>query len=275
MGRKYKYGFLGAGNMGGAMIGGLIKSGLSEKSQILASVHSEASQKRVADAYGIAVTLSNREVAENCDILILAVKPYQFPDVLPEVSEVLEADQIVVSVAAGKTLSDIDTGLLSMKVAGKLKVARVMPNTPALVGEGMSAVAFNDRFEEEEKKAVMDIFSSFGKAEEVPEAMIDVVIGVSGSSPAFIYMLIEAMADEAVVYGMPRKQAYTFAAQSVLGSAKMVLETGKHPGALKDDVCSPGGTTIAGVAALEGAGFRGAIMEGIAAAIDKAKDMSR
>ena len=137
----------------------------------------------------------------------------------------------------------------------------------------MSAVSFNDRFSEKEKEAVMAIFRSFGKAEEVPESMMDVVTGVSGSSPAFIYMLIEAMADEAVLHGMPRKQAYTFAAQSVLGSAKMVLETGKHPGALKDDVCSPGGTTIEGVAALEAAGFRNAIMEGIGAAIEKSESM--
>ncbi len=275
MARKYRYGFLGAGNMGGAMIGGLLKSGLAEKNQIIASVHTESSQKRVADGFGIAVTLSNREVAENSDILVLAIKPYQFPEALPEITEVLEPDQIVVSVAAGKSLSDIDTALLSMNVAGKLKVARVMPNTPAMVGEGMSAVSFNDRFTVDEKQKVMAIFSSFGKAEEVPESMMDVVTGVSGSSPAFIYMLIEAMADEAVLHGMPRKQAYTFAAQSVLGSAKMVLETGKHPGALKDDVCSPGGTTIEGVAALEAAGFRNAIMEGIDAAITKSEAMGK
>ena len=236
--RKYKYGFIGAGNMGGAMIGGLLKSGLAGKDDIIASVHTTESKRRIEEEFGIASTISNSEAAGQSDILILAVKPAQLSAVFPEISGDLEPDQIVVSVAAGKSLSDIDTGLVSVKVAGQLKVARVMPNTPALVGEAMSAVSFNDRFSEKEKEAVMAIFRSFGKAEEVPESMMDVVTGVSGSSPAFIYMLIEAMADEAVLHGMPRKQAYTFAAQSVLGSAKMVLETGKHPGALKDDVCS-------------------------------------
>lgn len=275
MSRKYKYGFLGAGNMGGAMIGGLLKSGLAAKGDIIASVHTTESKRRIEEEFGITSTISNAEAAGQSDIIILAVKPYQLSTVFPEISGVLEPDQIVVSVAAGKSLSDIDTGLVSVKVAGQLKVARVMPNTPALVGEAMSAVSFNDRFTDEEKETVMAIFRSFGKAEEVPETMMDVVTGVSGSSPAFIYMLIEAMADEAVLHGMPRKQAYTFAAQSVLGSAKMVLETGKHPGALKDDVCSPGGTTIEGVAALEAAGFRSAIMDGIDAAISKSEAMSR
>lgn len=148
-----------------------------------------------------------------------------------------------------------------------------MPNTPAAVGEAMSGVCFNENFSADDKEKVMAIFNSFGKAVEVKESMMDTVIGISGSSPAFIYMLIEAMADEAVVYGMPRKDAYIFAAQSVLGTAKMVLETGKHPGELKDAVCSPGGTTIAGVEALEDAGFRSDIMKGIKAAIEKAKSM--
>jgi pyrroline-5-carboxylate reductase len=184
-------------------------------------------------------------------------------------------DQIVISVAAGKTLSMIETALMSINVAGKLKVVRAMPNTPALVGEAMTAITPNANLNEEDIAKVKALFESFGQVEVVPESMMNAVIGVSGSSPAFIYMLIEAMADAAVVEGMPRAQAYKFAAQSVLGSAKMVLETGMHPGALKDAVCSPGGTTIAGVEALEQCGFRGTVMEGIRATVAKAEEMSK
>ena len=274
MGRKYRYGFIGAGNMGSAMIGGVLKSGLAGKDEIIASVKTTESKRRIEETFGIAATISNGEEASQSDVIILAVKPAMFEAVLPEVREVLAADQIVVSVAAGKTITDIETACQSMAVAGRLKVARVMPNTPATVGEAMSAVSFNSHFSDEEKETVLSLFRSFGRAEEVPENLMSVVTGVSGSSPAFIYMLIEAMADAAVLYGMPRSQAYVFAAQSVLGSAKMVLETGQHPGALKDAVCSPGGTTIEGVAALEDAGFRSAVIAGMSAAVDKAESMA-
>ena len=203
------------------------------------------------------------------------MKPAQLSDILPDIRESLDAESIVVSVAAGKSISEIDNALLSMEVAGKLKVARAMPNTPAAVGEAMSAVCFNDRFSDEEKGEVLSIFRSFGVAEEVDEGLMDTVTGLSGSSPAFIYMLIEAMADEAVRHGMKRDKAYTFAAQAVKGSAEMVLKTKKHPGELKDQVTSPGGTTIEGIHALEEKGFRKAIMEGINASIVRSKEMSQ
>ena len=152
-----------------------------------------------------------------------------------------------------------------------MRLVRTMPNTPAFVGEAMAALCPNKMVTEEDLAAVKTIFESFGKASVVPENMIDVVTGVSGSSPAYVFMFIEALADAAVLEGMPRAQAYEFAAQAVLGSAKLVLESGKHPGELKDMVCSPGGTTIEAVRVLEDSGFRGAVIEATKACIDKAR----
>ena len=155
----------------------------------------------------------------------------------------------------------------------KVKVVKAMPNTPALVLEAMSAVSFNDLIEEVEKEEILKIFSGFGKVEVVKEELMDAVTAVSGSSPAYVYMMIEAMADAAVLGGMPRTQAYEFAAQAVYGSAKLVLESGKHPGELKDMVCSPGGTTIEGVRILEEKGMRGAVMDALLATVEKSKKL--
>ena len=274
MSKNYKYGFIGAGNMGSAMISGILEGGLAEKKDITFVTASSRSAKNIEDRFGIEASKDATALASNSSVIILAVKPKQLDDVLPEIRESLDADSIVISVAAGKSISDIDSALLSIAVAGKLKVARAMPNTPAAVGEAMSAVCFNDRFEDTEKEEVLSVFRSFGKAEEVDEGLMDTVTGLSGSSPAFIYMLIEAMADEAVKCGMKRESAYTFAAQTVKGAADMVLKTGKHPGELKDQVTSPGGTTIAGVLALEKNGFRSAVTEGIDAAVKRSMELS-
>ena len=273
MKRDYKVGFIGCGNMGSAMIGGILKNGLAGKREIIASCKSEATKERISKELGITVTLDSAEVAQKADVVFLAIKPYQFDAVLPQINGKLEGDQIVISVAAGKTLSMIETALMSIDVAGKLKVVRAMPNTPALVGEAMTAITPNANLNEEDIAKVKALFESFGQVEVVPESMMNAVIGVSGSSPAFIYMLIEAMADAAVVEGMPRAQAYKFAAQAVLGSAKMVLETGEHPGVLKDNVCSPGGTTIEAVATLEALGFRNAVIEAERVCIDKSREL--
>ena len=155
----------------------------------------------------------------------------------------------------------------------EVKIVRVMPNTPALVGEGMSGLCCNEYVTEEEFDLVHKIFESFGKAEKITENLMDAVVGVSGSGPAYVYMFIEAMADAAVAQGLPRKQAYKFAAKAVMGSAKMVLETGKHPGELKDMVCSPAGTTIEAVKVLEAAGFRSALMEAMEVCAEKSRNM--
>ena len=223
-----KIGFIGAGNMAGAIIGGIIKSNLVESQNVIASAKTMTNLNKLKDEYNINVTLDAREVVKNSDIVFMAVKPNIFDGVLEGVKDLIGDEKIVVSIAAGKSISSMENIIGDDK-----KIIRTMPNTPALVNEGMSALCPNKNIEDEELKIVKGIFDSFGKSEVVGEYLIDSVIGVSGSSPAYVFMFIEAMADAAVVGGMPRKQAYNFAAQSVLGAAKMVLESGKHPGEIQ------------------------------------------
>ena len=263
-----KIGFIGAGNMAGAIIGGIVKSNLVKSENVIASAKTMANLERLQQEYNISVTLDSKEVVKNSDIVFMAVKPNIFDGVLEGVADLIDDKKIVVSIAAGKSIEAIENIIGADK-----KIVRTMPNTPALVNEGMSALCPNKNIEDEELKIVKDIFDSFGKSEVVGEYLIDAVIGVSGSSPAYVFMFIEAMADAAVAQGMPRKQAYQFAAQSVLGSAKMVLETGMHPGELKDMVCSPAGTTIEGVRILEQKGFRSAVFEALNGAAEKGKKM--
>lgn len=187
---------------------------------------------------------------------------------LPEIRGVLRKEALIVSIAAGKTIADIE-GLLSADI----KLVRCMPNTPALVGEGCTGACRNGHVSDEEMEVCMKLLRSFGVAEEVPERLINAVAGVSGCSPAYVFQFLEALADGAVLAGMPRKQAYTFAAQAVLGSAKLMLETGKHPGELKDMVTSPAGTTIEGVRVLEEKGFRGAVIDAVKASVEKSENM--
>ena len=260
-------GFIGAGNMGSAMIGGILDASLVTTSQIIASAHSPETLDKIRTKFSIETTQSNEVVAERSDILFLAVKPNKFAEVLPQIKDHLKPDCIVVSIAAGQPISNIEA------ILGKIKLVRAMPNTPALVGAAMSALCPNDKVTAEEVKLIESLFNSFGRAEVVPESMMDAVVGVSGSSPAYVYMFIEAMADAAVADGMPRTQAYKFAAQSVFGAAKMVLETGKHPGELKDMVCSPAGTTIEAVRVLEEKGLRSAVIEAMKVCADKSRKM--
>ncbi|MBQ8041411.1 MAG: pyrroline-5-carboxylate reductase [Lachnospiraceae bacterium] len=262
-------GFIGAGNMGGAMIGGICNSGLILPNQIIASDYFDTALEKLHSAYGIRTTHSNEEVASTSDILFLAIKPNKFAEVLPAIASCIKSDGIVVSIAAGQSIGSVEFLLGSDK-----KIVRAMPNTTALVSESMSALCCNLHVSDSELAMVKQLFECFGKAEIVTENMIDAVVGVSGSSPAYVYMFIEAMADAAVADGMPRAMAYKFAAQSVLGAAKMVLETGRHPGDLKDMVCSPGGTTIEAVASLEACGFRNAVITAQRACVQKSKDMT-
>lgn len=264
------YGFIGCGNMAKAMIGGIVSTGLANGSSVYASNPSSPSLEEMHAAYGVQTSHDNTVPAKNADILVLSVKPHFYESVISEIRDCLSKDTIVVMIAAGQTISVNES-----RFGKPVKLVRVMPNTPALVGEAMSAVTFNDQLTEEDKAAVLKMLCSFGKAEEVPESLMDAVTGVSGSSPAYVYLFIEAMADAAVLHGMPRAKAYTFAAQSVLGAAKMVLETGSHPGALKDNVCSPGGTTIEAVAALERSGMRAAVIDAIDTCVKKSKAMSK
>ena len=265
-----KIGFIGCGNMGQAMIGGIVKSGLVPPEQVYAADPSEQNLNHVQKEYGICVTQDTLVPAKKCDILVLSVKPYLYADVIEEIRDTVKQDVVIVMIAAGQTIA-----VNEARFGRNIKIVRAMPNTPALVGEGMAALCANSYVTDEEKNEVREIFESFGKAEFVAENMMDVVAGVSGSSPAYVYMFIEALADGAVLQGMPRQQAYTFAAQAVLGSARMVLETGMHPGALKDMVCSPGGTTIEAVASLEQDGLRAAVIRAVDVCTEKSKAMSK
>ena len=263
-----KIGFIGCGNMGSAMIGGILKKGIFEKNEIIVSNLTEEGSRRSKEKLGVVTTLDNCEVVKNANIVILAVKPQFYEEVIGEVKGCLTPEHMIVGIAPGKTLA-----WLEEKCEQPLKVVRLMPNTPAQVGEGMTGACANERVTQEDLAQILTITNSFGRTEVVPERMMDAVGAVSGCSPAYVFMFIEAMADAAVADGMPRTQAYKFAAQAVLGSAKMVLETGKHPGELKDMVCSPGGTTIEAVRVLEEKGMRSAVIEASRACVKKARDM--
>lgn len=263
-----KLGFIGTGNMATAIMGGIIKQGKIKAEEIIGSDLSEQGRERVKDAYGICVTADNLEVASKADIIVLSVKPQFYLAVIDEIKDAIQEEQIVITIAPGKTLA-----WLEEQFGKNVKIVRTMPNTPAMVGEGMTAACANAYVTKEELEEVVDILSSFGKTEVVSEHLMDVVVSTSGSSPAYVFMMIEAMADAAVADGMPRAQAYKFAAQAVLGSAKMVLETGKHPGELKDMVCSPGGTTIEAVRILEAKGFRSSIIKAMKACAEMSKNM--
>lgn len=263
-----KIGFIGCGNMASAMIGGILKKGIFTKEEIIVSNLTEEGSRRSKEKLGVMTTRENRQVAESAKIVVLAVKPQFYEEVLNEIKDVLTKEHILVGIAPGKTLS-----WLEEKCAQPLKIVRLMPNTPAQVGEGMTGVCFNERVSEEEKKEICAITDSFGCTEVIPERLMEGLSAVTGCSPAYVFMFLEAMADAAVHQGMPRKQAYRLAAQAVLGSAKMLLETEMHPGELKDMVCSPAGSTIEGVRMLEKNGFRSAVFEALCAAAEKGKKL--
>lgn len=262
-------GFIGCGNMGKAMVEGIMKAKLVDGDHMIVSnLHPEKLQD-LSNLYDFYIS-DNERVAKHADILFLAVKPYMYNDVITEIRDIVKDDVIVVAIAAGITIQD-----LYDMFQVEIKAVKAMPNTPAMVGEAMSALAFGELMDEEDREEIATIFESFGKCAEVKESMMDAVTVVSGSSPAYLFMIMEAMADAAVLEGMPRSDAYTFAAQAMLGSAKMLLETKKHPGELKDMVCSPGGTTIEAVKVLEARGLRSAIMEGMHACAEKSRKMSK
>lgn len=264
-----RIGFIGCGNMGKAMLGSLVKSKDINNEDIMVSTKSNTSAQNIIKEFNVKATTINSEVTKNSDIIFLAVKPFFFKEVIEEIKDVVKEDVIIISIAAGVTIEQIEEWF-----GKKIKLVRTMPNTPALVGEGMSAICPNNNVSEEELNYIGKLYNLFGKYEVIAEKDFHAFIALCGSSPAYVFMFIEAMADAAVADGMPRAQAYKFAAQAVLGSAKMVLETGKHPGELKDAVCSPGGTTIEAVATLEKAGLRNAVIEAQRACVQKSRNMN-
>ena len=260
--------FIGLGNMASAMLNGILTNRIIPQENIIGTDISPLIRNNAKNNYGINIADDNQTACIGADIIILAIKPQVSESVLAEIKESISAQTIVLSIMAGKTIA-----WLSDKLTKTVKIIRAMPNTPALVGEAISGVCRNSLVNDEEMENCLNLLASFGKAEEIPETLIDAVIGVSGSAPAYVFIFIEALADAAVAAGMPRAQAYRFAAQNVYGSAKLVLETGKHPGELKDMVCSPGGTTIEAVKILEERGFRSAVIGAAEAAIAKSKKL--
>lgn len=259
---------IGLGNMATAMISGIIKAGIFAPHDITGSDASASQIQKAKSDLKINTADSNEEAMKGSDYVIIAVKPQIYEAVLPQIASARSEQQVIISIAPGKTLS-----YLEEKLGKDAKIVRIMPNTPALVGEGCTGVCRNKNVSDEEFDTVMKILTSFGKAYEVAEKMMDAVVAVSGSSPAYVFMLIEAMADGAVAEGLDRATAIRMAAQAVLGSAKMVLETGKHPGELKDMVCSPAGTTIEAVAVLENGAFRGTVMDAMSACAEKSRQI--
>ena len=260
-------GFIGMGNMGQAMLKGCLN--VFPKNELTFTDVSEVNCQMMKEKTGVAYVNHAMECLNDAKYIVLAIKPQVYPTVLKQLAGNIRPDQAIISIAPSYSITQLKDVL-----GQEVRIVRAMPNTPAMVGEGMTGVCFSDDFyTEDEKATICEFFRSFGKMEILPEHLINAVTVASGSSPAFVYMFIEALADSAVKYGMPRDKAYTFAAQAVLGSAKMVLETGEHPGKLKDNVCSPGGTTIEGVAVLEAKGMRSAVIEAASAVYDKCTRM--
>jgi len=261
-------GFIGCGNMGKAMVGALVESSSIKNHHIMVSTRTEKSLNELQNKWDVRTTLSNKEVALFADILVIAVKPNSYKEIVMEIRDLVSEEQVVVLIAAGITLEQVE-GWFNKKT----KIVKTMPNTPALVNAGMSAICPNAHLSEHDLQEVCYLFSLFGEYELLEEEDFHAFIALCGSSPAYIFILIEAMADAAVKLGLPRSKAYRMAEQSVLGSAKMALETGLHPAELKDMVCSPGGSTIAAVAELERHGFRSAMIHAMEVCADKSRKM--
>ena len=264
-----RVGFIGCGNMGEAFLKGIINSLMVEISDI--SVYDLARGKEIESKYGIKALESDLDLIHNSDIIFLAVKPNIYFDVIDEIKDSINSSKILVAMAPGITMEDI----LEETENRNSKIVRTMPNLPLMVQEGCIAYSFNENLEDEEKVFFKELFEKIGMAIEIKEELFDAVIGASGSSPAFMFMFIEALADAAVLEGLPRAAAYKLVGQTLIGCGKLFLESGKHPGELKDNVCSPGGTTIVGVKSLEENGFRGAIIKAVIETINKSKEMSK
>lgn len=264
-------GLIGAGNMGSAILRGMLDAGYVKASQVMVCDASRRRMEELSEEIPGAIYCDEPiDLVEQCDMIILALKPHQIQSLLDDVRQALDGKAII-SIAAGWT-TDMLAQALEDTTATYL---RVMPNTPAMVGEGMTALCDDTTFSKDDFDFAKGIFDAVGRTVVLPERLFDGVVAISGSSPAYIFMLIEAMADAGVKEGLPRACAYEMAAQSVLGSALMVLSSGTHPASLKDAVCSPGGTTIEAVEVLERKGFRAAVMDAMCACAEKSRQMSK
>lgn len=270
MALELSLGFLGAGKMATALALGLIKAGLVSPERIVASDVNADARAHFTEATGAVTTTANAQVVEQTRVLFVAVKPGQVAELLSQIRPFIQPDHLVVSIAAGIKLEQLEALLPE-----GTRVIRVMPNTPALVGAGASAFARGTSATSEDGALAAKLLEAVGIACEVKESLLDAVTGLSGSGPAYGFIMIEALSDGGVAAGLPRDIAIRLAAQTLLGAAKMVLETGIHPGALKDMVCSPGGTTIEAVHELEKAGVRAGLMNAVRAASEKSKKLGQ
>lgn len=265
-------GFIGCGNMGGALAKAAAKSEMITPGQICIADRMSAQAEKMAETLGGAIVGTNKEVAKHCDYIFLAVKPQMMQGVLEEIAPVLKARQdrfVLVTIAAGITIDTIQE-----MAGGNYPVIRLMPNMPAAVGKGMILYC-SSKTHLDEMVTFLHMMKEAGRFDELPENLIDAGSAVSGCGPAFAYMFIEALADGGVACGLPRAKAQEYAAQMLLGSAEMVLKSGQHPGALKDAVCSPAGSTIQGVRELENGSFRGDIFEAVVSAYEKTKELGK
>lgn len=263
-------GFIGCGNMGKAILGGILEANPDRRQHTLVSASTQETLKDISDRFQVETTRSNREVAQRSDYVFLAVKPHLYPQILREIRDELKADALIIGMAAGVTLEKMEDEL------GKdRKLVKIMPNTPVAVKAGVIAMALGQGIDAVDEENLLALLQGLGTVFPLEEKHMDVITGISGSSPAYVYLFLEAMADAAVKNGLPRKEAYAISAQAVLGAAKMLLETGVHPGILKDMVTSPGGTTIDAVAKLEEEGFRHAVISAVDVCIEKSRKMSQ
>jgi pyrroline-5-carboxylate reductase len=266
---SFGIGFLGAGQMATALAKGWSAAKLLDAQQSIASDPFPDARNKFQQETGIKTTSNNKEVVQKCRILIIAVKPQSMNTLLEEIRHFLDSDHLIISIAAGISLQQLASGL-----EANYRLARVMPNTPCLVGASAAGFALGSNATAEDGDLVSRLFNSVGKAFNVPEKQLDAVTGLSGSGPAYVYAFIEALADGGVRVGLPRNVALQLATQTVLGAAKMVQETHQHPAVLKDAVTSPGGTTIAGLHALEQSAFRGAVMDAVFAAAERSSELA-
>lgn len=263
-----KLGVIGAGNMAKAMVQGMIAQGIYSPGEILLSRRDEDALNSLKQELGVEITTENIQVAKQAEILLLAVKPQMMEAVIEEIKETVNSHQLIITIAAGKSMTWYE------ECFGKeIKLIRAIPNTPAMVGEGCSAYCVGKLVTKEEEAKAKVIFDSYGTSFFLAESMMDNFGALAGSGPAFVFMFLEAMADGAVLNGMPRQMAYEIAAQTLLGSAKLAKETGKHPGELKDMVCSPGGTTICGIRTLEEKGMRAALINALNSCVEKSQKL--
>jgi pyrroline-5-carboxylate reductase len=267
---QQRIGLIGAGQMATALAKGFIRAGLCTADRLLASDVDEHARQRFAQAVAAHTTADNALVAAQSDVIILAVKPQQMPQVAAGLRGSLPTGRLLVSIAAGVRLASLAEWL-----GPAVRLIRVMPNTPCLVGKGVSAYSLGEHATPEDSHLVQQLLGVLGSVWAVEEKLLDAVTGLSGSGPAFVYMVIEALSDAGVKMGLPRLIAAQAAAQTVRGAAEMVLSTGEHPAVLKDRVASPGGTTIAGLQALEAGGLRAALMAAVEAATQRSIELGR